>query len=93
MLREDLWRIEPDEIVFSDVPKVLGQGSFGWVVKAQYRGTAVAVKRLYIPGMKVRSGRTEASVGKSCEFPVPNIMHLLGVSVIFKEPRRALNHV
>ena len=92
MLREDLWRIEPEEINFSDVPKVLGQGSFGWVVKAQYRGTAVAVKRLYIPGMKKRPGRTEASVGKSCEFPVPNLTRPLRVSPIFGEPGKALEH-
>eukprot|EP00804_Cyclotella_cryptica_P004550 CCRYP_006905-RB/>CCRYP_006905-RB protein AED:0.04 eAED:0.04 QI:102/1/1/1/0.8/0.66/6/1055/1315 len=43
---EDVWRVLPSELVFSDPPEILGRGTFGLVVLAEYRGTKVAVKRV-----------------------------------------------
>jgi hypothetical protein len=40
------WMISVRELRFGDPPVVLGAGSFGQVVRAEYRGTQVAVKRL-----------------------------------------------
>jgi hypothetical protein len=42
---EALWRIPNSAITFTDPPEVLGRGTFGLVVKGQYRGTTVALKR------------------------------------------------
>jgi len=44
-----VWRIDPSELIFDDPPRILGQGTFGFVLKAEYRGTEVAVKR-FVPG-------------------------------------------
>jgi hypothetical protein len=44
-----LWQINPEEIVYKDPPQVLGQGTFGKVLLAEYRGTHVAVKRVIPP--------------------------------------------
>lgn len=52
-----VWRIDASELQFEDPPKVLGKGTFGYVLKAEYRGTAVAVKRFM------------ASSGGECELP------------------------
>eukprot|EP00730_Choanoeca_flexa_P009274 TRINITY_DN12619_c0_g1_i2.p1 TRINITY_DN12619_c0_g1~~TRINITY_DN12619_c0_g1_i2.p1 ORF type:complete len:1785 (+),score=431.40 TRINITY_DN12619_c0_g1_i2:732-5357(+) len=41
-----LWTIERKEIFFDDPPENLGRGAFGMVLKGQYRGTTVAVKRV-----------------------------------------------
>lgn len=38
--RRDLdlvWKINPEELVFDDPPRILGKGSFGFVLKAEYR--------------------------------------------------------
>mmetsp|Transcript_43011 Transcript_43011/g.82056 ORF Transcript_43011/g.82056 Transcript_43011/m.82056 type:complete len:1338 (+) Transcript_43011:58-4071(+) len=45
---ESAWRIDGSELTFADPPEVLGQGSCGQVVKAEYRGTVVAVKRPFV---------------------------------------------
>ena len=45
-LSADQWMIRLRELRFDDPPVVLGMGSFGQVVRAEYRGTQVAVKRL-----------------------------------------------
>ena len=44
--RELLWAIQPSELIVDEPPVVLGRGTFGMVIKANYRGTAVAVKRV-----------------------------------------------
>ncbi|EGD72124.1 TKL/DICTY4 protein kinase [Salpingoeca rosetta] len=51
-----LWHIAPHELKFEDPVEVLGIGSYGVVVKAEYRGTAVAVKRVG-PPEKHKGGR------------------------------------
>ena len=35
-----------DELYFDDPVEVIGQGSFGVVLLAEYRGTKVAIKRV-----------------------------------------------
>jgi len=47
-----LWQVKPDELTFASPPEVLGRGTFGLVVRAEYRGTAVAVKRVIPPDEK-----------------------------------------
>lgn len=44
-----VWVVKPDELTFGDPPKVIGQGTFGQVLLAEYRGTQVAVKRVIPP--------------------------------------------
>jgi len=44
--RAGSWVIKRSELVMSDPPIVLGRGTYGLVVKAQYRDTEVAVKRV-----------------------------------------------
>jgi serine/threonine protein kinase len=44
-----LWTIKAGEISYDSPPTVLGQGTYGHVVKGYYRGTSVAVKRALPP--------------------------------------------
>lgn len=44
-----VWHVEPEELKFQEPPEVLGRGSFGVVLSAEYRGTKVAVKRMIPP--------------------------------------------
>ena len=39
-----LWHVKPEEIKFDDGAEVLGQGSFGVVLLAEYRGTEVGCR-------------------------------------------------
>ncbi|EKX31508.1 hypothetical protein GUITHDRAFT_83074, partial [Guillardia theta CCMP2712] len=43
---DSLWEVRRDELKFAEPIEVLGRGTFGIVLKAEYRGTNVAVKRL-----------------------------------------------
>jgi ABC-type phosphate/phosphonate transport system substrate-binding protein len=43
---DSLWVIMPSELKFESPPTVIGQGTFGLVLLAEYRGTEVAVKRV-----------------------------------------------
>ena len=44
-----IWKIKKEELKFTDPPEIAGRGTFGLVVKAEYRGTVVAVKRVIPP--------------------------------------------
>jgi hypothetical protein len=44
-----IWKINKDELKFDDPPEIAGRGTFGLVVKAEYRGTVVAVKQVIPP--------------------------------------------
>jgi len=44
-----IWRINKDELKFDNPPEIAGRGTFGLVVKAEYRGTMVAVKQVIPP--------------------------------------------
>ena len=42
---DQIWQVSVDELHFNDPVEVIGQGSFGVVLLAEYRGTNVAIKR------------------------------------------------
>lgn len=61
-----IWKIDRDELKFDDPPEVAGRGTFGLVVKAEYRGTIVAVKRVIPPKEKnFRKNSVEAILDDS----------------------------
>jgi Receptor family ligand binding region len=59
-LNDTLWEVKEGDLTFSDPPKIIGQGRFGVVLLAEYRGTVVAVKRV-IPPTSLASGRHKMS--------------------------------
>ena len=44
-----IWEVQLNELHFDDPPVIVGRGTFGLVLRAQYRGTLVAVKRVIPP--------------------------------------------
>eukprot|EP00980_Cylindrotheca_fusiformis_P018330 scaffold5977_cov98-Cylindrotheca_fusiformis.AAC.7 len=46
---DSLWYIKKEELKFADPPEIIGRGGFGLILKAEYRGTDVAVKRVLPP--------------------------------------------
>lgn len=43
---DEVWHVNPEELNFSHPVEVIGQGAFGVVLAAEYRGTRVAIKRV-----------------------------------------------
>ena len=43
---DEVWHVNPEELDFSHPVEVIGQGAFGVVLAAEYRGTRVAIKRV-----------------------------------------------
>jgi len=63
--REALWHIEPLELKYASPAIVLGRGTFGVVLQAEYRGTPVAVKRV-IPAVDMeRAGSPTTTFAQS----------------------------
>mmetsp|Transcript_26441 Transcript_26441/g.44151 ORF Transcript_26441/g.44151 Transcript_26441/m.44151 type:complete len:1556 (-) Transcript_26441:105-4772(-) len=60
---DSIWAVKPDELVFNDPPCILGRGTFGLVLLAEYRGTQVAVKRVIPP--KLRKPHKKTSLESS----------------------------
>jgi hypothetical protein len=55
-MNDNVWKVRKEELVFGDPPEVIGRGTFGIVLLAEYRGTQVAIKRVIPPkGKKNRS--------------------------------------
>ena len=52
---DSVWQVKPEELVFQEPPKIIGRGTFGLVLLAEYRGTQVAVKRVLPPREKPSS--------------------------------------
>lgn len=46
---DSIWNVDMKELKFDEPPEIIGRGTFGLVLKAEYRGTEVAVKRV-MPG-------------------------------------------
>jgi serine/threonine protein kinase len=46
---DSVWKVKKEELIFPDPPQVIGSGTFGLVLLAEYRGTQVAVKRVLPP--------------------------------------------
>ena len=44
-----VWKVRKADLHFEDPPQILGRGTFGLVLLAEYRGTQVAVKRVIPP--------------------------------------------
>ena len=42
---DSVWLVKKEELHLGDPPEILGRGTFGLVLLAEYRGTQVAVKR------------------------------------------------
>lgn len=70
--KEDaIWKVRMEDLAFGDPPAIVGRGTFGQVVLAEYRGTQVAIKRVIPP--RVKSKKMEltesfSSVDKSFSF-------------------------
>eukprot|EP00985_Skeletonema_marinoi_P004688 scaffold2027_cov148-Skeletonema_marinoi.AAC.17 len=54
------WEINPADLKFDEPPVVIGRGTFGLVLLAEYRGTTVAVKRV-LPPRSVAQGQRHGS--------------------------------
>ena len=65
-----IWKIHPDELKFDDNPRVLGCGTFGVVLLAEFRGTAVAVKRV-LPHKNAASSSASSATGKKGDIEQP----------------------
>lgn len=48
-IEDSVWIVKKEDIVFHDPPRILGVGTFGFVLHAEYLGTQVAVKRVIPP--------------------------------------------
>mmetsp|Transcript_13193 Transcript_13193/g.31632 ORF Transcript_13193/g.31632 Transcript_13193/m.31632 type:complete len:275 (+) Transcript_13193:1142-1966(+) len=46
---DEIWQVNPEELEISYPVEVIGQGAFGVVLAAEYRGTKVAIKRVIAP--------------------------------------------
>lgn len=51
---DSVWEVAKSELIYDDPPEVLGRGTFGLVVGAEYRGTKVAVKVCRVNNMGKR---------------------------------------
>ena len=68
MKKEDsIWVVNPSDLYFKVPPVVLGRGTFGLVLLAEYRGTHVAVKRV-IPPRGQNEYKTDSSQEDSGEY-------------------------
>ena len=68
-LADSVWKIKASELEFDKPnPKIVGVGTFGYVLLAEYRGTQVAVKRVMPEGKGIRLKKPEKS---SCDEPDP----------------------
>lgn len=68
---DEVWQVNIDELHFDQPVETIGQGSFGVVLKAEYRGTKVAIKRA------LKSKRTES---KGTLTKLKDGLHLFGMS-------------
>ncbi|XP_042483421.1 integrin-linked protein kinase 1-like isoform X2 [Macadamia integrifolia] len=80
------WEIEPSELDFSNA-SIIGKGSFGEIIKASWRGTPVAVKRI-LPSLSddrlvIQDFRHEVNL--LVKLRHPNIVQFLG-AVTDKKP-------
>ena len=80
-----------EELKFSDPPEVLGRGSFGMVLLAEYRGTQVAVKRVIPPQKDRPSGRTSSTFwGRGTKSTTAILFD--AASDTFKKEKQATTH-
>ena len=61
---DQMWMVNVEELHFSEPVEVIGQGSFGVVLLAEYKGTKVAIKRVIAPGDKRKAGSKGGTADK-----------------------------
>eukprot|EP00960_Hanusia_phi_P007050 200834-Hanusia_phi.AAC.5 len=59
---DSFWTIRKEELIFDDPPIVLGKGSYGVVIRALFRGSLVAVKRV-LPTSEAAKRKLSSSNG------------------------------
>ncbi|CAB9524010.1 activated protein kinase catalytic subunit alpha-1 [Seminavis robusta] len=59
---DEVWQVNTEELHFSQPPEVVGQGAFGVVLLAEYRGTKVAIKRI-LPNRQPNVAKAKGSKG------------------------------
>ena len=57
---DSIWLINSADLLYDETPEILGRGTFGLVVRAEYRGTQVAVKRVIPPLSQTKDGSRES---------------------------------
>ena len=55
---DEMWLVSVEELHFGEPVEIVGQGSFGVVLLAEYRGTKVAIKRALPPSNKAGSKKS-----------------------------------
>eukprot|EP00980_Cylindrotheca_fusiformis_P020566 scaffold7641_cov115-Cylindrotheca_fusiformis.AAC.12 len=58
---DEMWQVNTEELHFSHPVEIIGQGAFGVVLMAEYRGTKVAIKRV-LPLREKAKGRRSGSI-------------------------------
>ncbi|KAI2506307.1 guanylate cyclase [Fragilaria crotonensis] len=89
-----VWLIKTSDLTFDEPPEILGRGTFGLVVRAEYRGTQVAVKRVIPPVSNVKdAGSTDSVVLEkdSSENEAEDRLTSLTTSTANKPKRRKSN--
>ena len=59
---DEVWHVSVEELHFSHPVKIVGQGAFGVVLLAEYRGTKVAIKRVLPKKDKSKRSGSVASI-------------------------------
>jgi len=54
---DSVWHVKKEELKFGDPPEVIGRGTFGLVLMAEYRGTQVAIKQVIPPSKNLKRAR------------------------------------
>mmetsp|Transcript_25718 Transcript_25718/g.37953 ORF Transcript_25718/g.37953 Transcript_25718/m.37953 type:complete len:1494 (+) Transcript_25718:46-4527(+) len=62
-MSDSVWSVKSSELLFNDPPEVIGRGTFGLVLMAEYRGTNVAVKRVIPPRTEVTTDKSSSTTG------------------------------
>jgi serine/threonine protein kinase len=71
---DSVWKVEKEELKFSEPPEVIGRGTFGVVLLAEYRGTQVAVKRVIpLRSEKTKRGSSNADNSDSCNLETKTV--------------------
>jgi serine/threonine protein kinase len=71
---DEMWHVNAEELNFSYPVEVIGQGAFGVVLAAEYRGTKVAIKRV-VPQQETtrhRGGSVGSVIGSTASNPPLN---------------------
>lgn len=74
---DSVWAVRPEELNFAEPVEILGRGTFGLVLRAEYRGTVVAVKRVIPPKTAPQTRGVQAALGffRGKSDSLPNSKH------------------